>query len=106
MTLFSPAEPLSWSFDKQRSPSETYRGIGNTPTPSLEEPTMAEQRTLAQRILLWTLNALLFFMVALYPACQMASFASDNTVRYTFLIGIVVMAGLYAATSKLFFKDV
>lgn len=67
---------------------------------------MAEQRTLAQRILLWTLNALLFFVVALYPACQMANFASDNTVRYTFLSSIVVMVGLYAAASKLFLKDV
>lgn len=67
---------------------------------------MAEQRTLAQRALLWILNALLFFMVALYPAYQMAAFASDNTVRYTFLSALVVMVALYAAASKLFFKDV
>ena len=98
--------PLSRSFDKQRSAGETYRGFGNAPTPSPEGPTMAEQRTLAQRALLWILNALLFFMVALYPAYQMAAFASDNTVRYTFLSALVVMVALYAAASKLFFKDV
>ncbi len=73
--------------------------------PGLEVTEVAEQPTLVQRIVLWVLNALLFFVVALYPAYQMAfDFASDSTVLYTFLAAVIVMVGLYAAASKMFFK--
>ena len=65
---------------------------------------MTEQLTLLQRIVLWLLNAVLFFVVALYPAYQMAAFASVSTVHYTFLTAVAVIVALYAAASKLFFK--
>ena len=72
--------------------------------PGREVTEVAEQPTLVQRIVLWVLNSLLFVVVALYPAYQMATFASDSTVLYTFLVAVIVMIGLYAAASKVFFK--
>ena len=56
-----------------------------------EAPRLADgapQQSLVQRVVLGVLHALLFFVVALYPMYQMASFKPD--VHYT-LFGLVAV---------------
>ena len=63
-----------------------------------------QDRTLAHRIVMWVLNAVLFFLVALLPAYLMAAFYTDSTVHYTFLGSVVVMMLLYWMASKSLLK--
>ena len=54
---------------------------------------------LLQRILLGVLHVMMFFVVALFPSYQMATFQADSTVHYTFLLLLAVILGLYWLSS-------
>ena len=56
------------------------------------------------RLMLWVLNAALFFVVALYPSYQMSTFAPDRTVHMTFAGAVLVLLVLFGITSKAFFR--
>ena len=58
-----------------------------------------------KRLGIWLLNGCLWFAVALYPSCQMANFADDSTVHYTFVAAVGFMVLLFFLFSKLFAKD-
>ena len=55
---------------------------------------------LLQRLLTGLLHVMLFFVVALFPAYQMATFQADSTVHYTFLCLLAVVLGLYWLASS------
>jgi len=61
---------------------------------------------LFQRLGMWLLNACLWFAVALYPSCQMANFADDATVHFTFIATVGFIVLLFFLFSKLFAKNV
>lgn len=63
------------------------------------------QRTFVQRAVMGLLHVALFFVVALYPPYQMATFVVDSEVHYTFLGAVVMMLVLYFGVSKVFFKN-
>ena len=71
------------------------------------KPTVSTSPTVpvwGSRLVLWVLNAALFFMVALYPSYQMSTFAPDRTVHVTFAGAVVALLVLFAISSKAFFR--
>ena len=61
--------------------------------------------TLQQRVVMWILHALMFYVVALYPMLLMARFQPDDVVHYGFLRWIAVVLVLYWAALQLFFTE-
>ncbi len=53
-----------------------------------------------QRIVVGVLHAAMFFVVALFPSVQMASFLAESTVLYTFLFLLAGILGLYWLASS------
>ena len=68
-------------------------------------PDTPARPTLPQRIVLWILGALLFYIVALYPNVLMARFQPDDVVHYGFLKWLAVVLVLYWVASRLFFTE-
>ncbi len=55
---------------------------------------------LLHRVVLGVLHVMTFFVVALFPAYQMATFQADSTVHYTFLFLLAAILGLYWLASS------
>ena len=68
-------------------------------------PDTPTRPTLLQRVVMWILHALMFYVVALYPVLLMAQFQPDDVVHYGFLRWIAVVLVLYWAASQLFFTQ-
>jgi len=68
-------------------------------------PDIPARPTLLQRVVLWILGALLFYIVALYPNLLMARFQPDDVVHYGFLKWLAVVFVLYWVASQLFFTE-
>ena len=68
-------------------------------------PDTPARPTLLQRVVLWILHALMFYVVALYPVLLMARFQPDDVVHYGFLRWIAVVLVLYWAALQLFFTE-
>ena len=68
-------------------------------------PDTPARPTLLQRVVLWILGALLFYIVALYPNFLMAGFQPDDVVHYGFLKWLAVVFVLYWIASQLFFTE-
>ena len=68
-------------------------------------PDTPARPTLPQRVVLWILHALMFYVVALYPVLLMARFQPDDVVHYGFLRWIAVVLVLYWAALQLFFTE-
>ena len=68
-------------------------------------PDTPARPTLLQRVVLWILGAVLFYIVALYPNVLMARFQPDDVVHYGFLKWLAVVFLLYWVASKLFFTE-
>ncbi len=68
-------------------------------------PDTPARPTLPQRIVLWILGALLFYIVALYPNFLMARFQPDDVVHYGFLKWLAVVLVLYWVAARLFFTE-
>ncbi len=68
-------------------------------------PDTPARPTLPQRIVLWILGALLFYIVALYPNVLMARFQPDDVVHYGFLKWLAVVLVLYWVAARLFFTE-
>ena len=65
----------------------------------------AVRPTLLQRVVIWILNALMFYFVVLYPIYLMATFQPDSVVHYGFLRWLAVVFILYWAAMQLFFTE-
>ena len=61
--------------------------------------------TPTQRVVLWILNALMFYVVVLYPVLLMAAFEPDDVVHYGFLRWMAVVLVLYWGALQLFFTE-
>jgi len=61
--------------------------------------------TPTQRVVLWILNALMFYVVVLYPVFLMAAFEPDDVVHYGFLRWMAVVLVLYWGALQLFFTE-
>ena len=61
--------------------------------------------TLLQRVVMWILHAVMFYVVALYPVYLMARFQPDDVVHYGFLRWMAVVLILYWAAIQLFFTE-
>jgi len=61
--------------------------------------------TLLQRVVMWILHAVMFYVVALYPVYLMARFEPDDVVHYGFLRWMAVVLILYWAAIQLFFTE-
>lgn len=61
--------------------------------------------TSTQRVVLWILNALMFYVVVLYPVLLMAAFQPDDVVHYGFLRWMAVVLVLYWGALQLFFTE-
>lgn len=61
--------------------------------------------TPTQRVVLWILNALMFYVVVLYPVLLMAEFQPDDVVHYGFLRWMAVVLVLYWGALQLFFTE-
>ena len=61
--------------------------------------------TLLQRVVLWILHAVMFYVVALYPVYLMARFQPDDVVHYGFLRWMAVVLILYWTALQLFFTE-
>lgn len=61
--------------------------------------------TLLQRVVMWILHAVMFYVVALYPVYLMARFQPDDVVHYGFLRWMAVVLILYWTAIQLFFTD-
>lgn len=68
-------------------------------------PDTPARPTLPQRVVLWILHALMFYVVAVYPVLLMARFQPDDVVHYGFLRWIAVVLVLYWAALQLFFTE-
>lgn len=68
-------------------------------------PDTPPRPTRLQRVALWILGALMFYIVALYPNLLMARFQPDDVVHYGFLKWMAVVLILYAVASQLFFTE-
>ena len=68
-------------------------------------PDTPARPTLPQRVVLWILGALLFYIVALYPNVLMARFQPDDAVHYGFLKWLAVVFVLYWVAAQLFFTE-
>ena len=68
-------------------------------------PDKAAGLTLLQRVVMWILHAVMFYVVALYPIYLMARFEPDDVVHYGFLRWIAVALILYWAALHLFFTE-
>ena len=61
--------------------------------------------TLLQRVVMWILHAVMFYVVALYPVYLMARFEPDDVVHYGFLRWMAVVLILYWTALQLFFTE-
>lgn len=61
--------------------------------------------TLLQRVVMWILHAVMFYVVALYPVYLMARFQPDDVVHYGFLRWMAVVLILYWTALQLFFTE-
>ena len=61
--------------------------------------------TLLQRVVMWILHAVMFYVVALYPVYLMAGFQPDDVVHYGFLRWMAVVLILYWTALQLFFTQ-
>ncbi|MYN66718.1 MAG: hypothetical protein F4X11_17085, partial [Acidobacteria bacterium] len=61
--------------------------------------------TLLQRVVMWILHAVMFYVVALYPVYLMARFQPDDVVHYGFLRWMAVVLILYWTAIQLFFTE-
>ena len=61
--------------------------------------------TLLQRVVMWILHAVMFYVVALYPVYLMARFQPDDIVHYGFLRWMAVVLILYWVALQLFFTE-
>ena len=61
--------------------------------------------TPTQRVVLWILHALTFYVVVLYPVLLMAEFQPDDVVHYGFLRWMAVVLVLYWGALQLFFTE-
>ena len=68
-------------------------------------PDTPPRPTRLQRVALWILGALMFYIVALYPNLLMARFQPDDVVHYGFLKWMAVVLILYAVAAQLFFAE-
>ena len=68
-------------------------------------PDTPTRLTLTQRVVMWILHALLFYVVALYPVLLMARFQPDDIVHYGFLRWFAVVLILYWGALQLFFTE-
>jgi len=68
-------------------------------------PDTPPRTTRLQRVALWILGALMFYIVALYPNLLMARFQPDDVVHYGFLKWMAVVLILYAVAAQLFFTE-
>ena len=68
-------------------------------------PDTPPRPTRLQRVALWILGALMFYIVALYPNVLMARFQPDDVVHYGFLKWMAVVLILYAVAAQLFFAE-
>lgn len=68
-------------------------------------PDKAAGLTLLQRVVMWILHAVMFYVVALYPIYLMARFEPDDVVHYGFLRWMAVALILYWAALHLFFTE-
>ena len=79
-------------------------GVAPSVSPKPTVSTSTSVPVWGSRLVLWLLNAALFFMVALYPSYQMSTFAPDRTVHVTFAGAVVALLVLFAISSKAFFR--
>ena len=68
-------------------------------------PDTPTRPTLTQRVVMWILHAVLFYVVALYPVLLMARFQPDDIVHYGFLRWFAVVLVLYWGALQLFFTE-
>ena len=68
-------------------------------------PDTPTRPTLTQRVVMWILHALMFYVVALYPVLLMARFQPDDIVHYGFLRWFAVVLVLYWGALQLFFTE-
>ena len=68
-------------------------------------PDTPTRLTLTQRVVMWILHAVLFYVVALYPVLLMARFQPDDIVHYGFLRWFAVVLVLYWGALQLFFTE-
>ena len=68
-------------------------------------PDTPTRLTLTQRVVMWILHAVLFYVVALYPVLLMARFQPDDIVHYGFLRWFAVVLVLYWGAQQLFFTE-
>lgn len=61
--------------------------------------------TPTQRVVLWILHALTFYVVVLYPVLLMAEFQPDDVVHYGFLRWMAVVLVLYWGALQIFFTE-